>query len=186
MFMASFRWISLVVAGMVAAASPVAAQQVTPDNQAAPQQPTPPELAPPVLQNSADLPPPFPHYPVRAPREHDPNYHPGRHKVSRAQSPNGSKAAAHHAKARKTTATRGRAKASHRGKAKAHATRQYFSKRTIRQCHGMTYKQIMAHKNCRTMMQQELAAQPSHHTKSRKTNHSRKSAPARKSHHRRR
>lgn len=171
MFGASFKWISLAVAGMVAAASPVAAQHTAPDNQAAPS----PDFAPPVPQNSADLPPPFPHYPARAPREHDPNYHPGRHGASHAPSPHRSKAAAHHhSKASKTTATHRHSKADHRGKAQAHVKHQYFSKRTIRQCHGMTYKQIMAHRYCRTMMRQELAAQdgqrPSahHHKSSRK------------------
>jgi hypothetical protein len=169
MFNASLKWISLAVAAMVATASPLAAQQAMADGQAAPQQQPTPDLAPPVPQTSTELPPPFPHYPARKPREHDPNYRPGRHGVAHAQSSHRSKATHHVVK------THHKAKASHRATAHRQATRQYFSKRTIRQCHAMSYKQIMAHRYCRTMMKQELAAQPTHHAQHRKAAHSRKS-----------
>jgi hypothetical protein len=33
-----------------------------------------------------------------------------------------------------------------------------LSARTIRQCHAMSYSQIMGHRNCRALMKQELAA----------------------------
>lgn len=175
MVRASFKWIPLAVAGAVMAASPTAAQQRTPD-QTAPQQ-----LAPPVPRSSTELPPPFPHYPKTAPREHDPNYHRPTHKAPHAQSARRGKAshvvkAGHHAKADRHSKADRHAKAAANHKPK----RQYFSKRTIRQCHGMTYQQIMAHKNCRTMMQQELADHPSkrpaHHatTQKRKTKHHRR------------
>jgi len=159
---ASLIWIPLAVGTMVAAASPLAAQQTTPSDQTAPQQ-----LAPPVPQNSAELPPPFPHYPARAPREHDPNYRASAHRHSqpaRARNAHHQAKPSHHSKATH------HAKADHRGgKSHAQAKHQYFSKRTIRQCHGMTYKQIMAHQNCRTMMKQELAEQQSQKAKHRKS-----------------
>jgi hypothetical protein len=165
MFNASLRWIPLAVAAMVATASPLAAQQTTPDGQAAPQQP-PTDLAPPVPRSSTELPPPFPHYPARKPREHDPNYHPGKHRAAHAQSSHRSKATHHVVKAHH------QAKTSHRAAPQRQAKRQYFSKRTIRQCRAMSYKQIMAHRYCRTMMKQELAAQPTHHAQHRKAAHS--------------
>jgi hypothetical protein len=37
----------------------------------------------------------------------------------------------------------------------------HFSTKTIRSCHGMTYRQIMRHNSCRALMKQELAA-PAH------------------------
>lgn len=60
---------------------------------------------------------------------------------------------AHHAA--KTSA---HVKSSRHEKAARPAKHETFSARTIRQCHAMTYAQIMAHPNCRTMMQQDLAA----------------------------
>jgi hypothetical protein len=173
MLRTSLKWIPVAVASMVVA-TPLAAQQAMADGQPTPQQQPTPDLAPPVPQTSTELPPPFPHYPARKPREHDPNYRAGKHRVSHAQSSHRSKPAPHQAKASHRGAAT-HAKANHRAATHHPATHQYFSKRTIRQCHGMTYKQIMAHRNCRTMMQQELAAKPSHHAKShkaaRKTTH---------------
>jgi len=37
----------------------------------------------------------------------------------------------------------------------------HFSRKTIRSCHGMSYRQIMRHPSCRALMKQELAA-PAH------------------------
>ena len=58
------------------------------------------------------------------------------------------------------------AQAGHRHKAASRRTAHkeqplHFSKKTIRQCHGMTYKQIMRHSSCRALIKQELAA-PTH------------------------
>jgi hypothetical protein len=145
------RSVFVAIAALAAvAASPLGAQQ----------QPAPPpasELPPPVPPASTEPPPPFPHFPTRAPREHDPNYHPGAH--ARGPSHHRAKVTKHHAKA-----THHHARAHHNAKRAHHSGRVYFSKRTIRQCHAMSYKQIMAHKYCRTMMKQDLAtAAPKRH-----------------------
>lgn len=164
------RFAVLVCLILAMAGSPLAAQQTVPA-----EPPPASELPPPTPQRSTELPPPFPHYPARAPREHDPNYHPHAHRKS---------GSTHHAKTHHRAASRHashhKGKTHHatkqqRAKSKGHAKRVYFSKRTIRQCHAMSYKQIMAHRYCRTMMKQELAAQPTHHAQHRKAAHSRKS-----------
>ena len=165
------------------AAAPLGARQIVPDGQAAPEQPAPPppasELPPPVPPTSSEPLPPFPHYPARAPREHNPNYRHGGH-VSRHASPHHRATTRHHAKAR-------RHGKSHHAKSH-HAARQYFSKRTVRQCHGMTYKQIMRHKYCRTMMEQDLAATKRHRHQAhhRATSHHHRDRHHSSRHHRRR
>lgn len=67
----------------------------------------------------------------------------------------------------KASTSKGRHMASKRHQARSVATRPakvHLSPRTIRQCHGMGYKQIMAHRDCRALMQQEIsAADQSHH-----------------------
>jgi hypothetical protein len=146
------------------AASPLGARQIVPDGQAAPELPAAPpptsELPPPVPPTSSEPLPPFPHYPARAPREHNPNYRRSAH-ASRHASP-------HH----RATRHQHHAKGRHHGKSHR-AARQYFSKRTVRQCHRMTYKQIMRHKYCRTMMEQDLAStkQHRHHAHHRPASH---------------
>lgn len=167
---------------MAVTASPLGAQQTTPDAPATPAQPAPPpasDLPPPVPKSATELPPPFPHYPARAPREHDPNYRRSSHRQSASHHHTATRhhATAHHA----TTRHKNR---SHHQKASHHAGRQYFSKKTIRQCHGMTYKQIMRHKNCRTMMKQDLQTTAKRPAKRHASSHRRTSAH--KAHYRRR
>jgi hypothetical protein len=60
----------------------------------------------------------------------------------------------------------------HVSKRAAHKARPlHFSRKTIRQCHAMSYRQIMRHSSCRAMMMQELAAEPRHKAKAHKTRH---------------
>jgi hypothetical protein len=164
---------------MAVMASPLVAQQATPDEQAAPMQAPPPppasELPPPTPGTSTELPPPFPHYSARAPREHDPNYHRPTHARQHRELHRRGKT--HH-----SGQTRHHRALRHPGKAHHHATHEHFSKRTIRQCHGMTYKQIMRHRNCRTMMKQDLEARQHRHRPA----HHHSSAHRRKIHQRRR
>jgi hypothetical protein len=44
-----------------------------------------------------------------------------------------------------------------------------MSKKAIRQCHGMTYRQLLRHKNCAALLQSELGA--SEHSKHRSKKH---------------
>jgi hypothetical protein len=114
--------------------------------QSAPPEQLPPaasEIPPPLPQGSSEL-PPFPHYPQIAPREHYPNWRKAAHAHRRTQA---RRRAAHH-----------HARAHHARRSPRDATRQYFPKRTIRQCHAMNYRQIMQHRYCRAMMKQDLQA----------------------------
>jgi hypothetical protein len=133
------------------AAAPLAAQQTPPS--------APPahELAPPVQRTSTEAPPPFPHYPKAKPREHDPNYHPSTRTRSTKTSHHNAKTS-HSSKTAHASKASHQAKAKHPTKAQRHATRETFSKRTIRQCHAMSYSQIMSHEHCRTIMKQDLEA----------------------------
>lgn len=83
------------------------------------------------------------------------------HKASTAQR---SKTRAHRSKTTahrsKTTAHHSKARAQ---RAPARPAAVHLSRKTIRQCHAMSYKQIMGHKNCRALMQQELAAADQRH-----------------------
>jgi hypothetical protein len=156
---------------MAVTGSPIAAQQTTPDQPTQPVAPQPAsELPPPMPQSSTEPPPPFPHYPARAPREHDPNYRKSTHAHRRS-------ASSHHAKTHHRASKHHRATTHHGAATQRHAATKHFSKRTIRQCHRMTYKQIMGHKYCRMMMDQDLETakkrkQRAHHsTKHRRTAH---------------
>ena len=151
-------------------ASPTAAQQADSNAPAAPPAPEPYQLPPP---------PPFPPMPKSDPhhrwvdtggnrssaKRHETVR--TRHKASTAHR---SKTRAHRSK---TTAHHAKAKA-HRTPARPAAV--HLSRKTIRQCHAMSYKQIMGHKNCRALMQQELAAADRH----RATAHKHKAKTARK------
>ena len=157
---AALMWIALATAVV---ASPLAAQQIVPDEQASPKQPSPNP------QTSTELPPPFPHYPARAPREHDPNYHGPTRVCRHSESYHPSKM--HH-----------RGNAHHQGKTQRHNTHEHFSKRTIRQCHAMTYRQIVGHRNCRLMMKQELEAHRDYHAHRRGSANRHSSANHRRTH----
>ena len=124
--------------------SPLAAQQTTPEQQPAPTQPAPT----PDQQTTPEAPPPFPPMPkarpshrfvnvggeLRATREH--------HRTVRS----------HHERAK---ARRQRAHAHHERVAPP-------SRKTVRKCHAMSYKQIMRSDTCRALMKQELGAGERH------------------------
>jgi hypothetical protein len=77
----------------------------------------------------------------------------------------------------------------HQAKAQHAATHEHFSKSTIRQCQAMTYRQIMSHEHCRTMMKQDLEAHAKktakRTTRHSTAKHSSKPQP-KKAHHRKR
>jgi hypothetical protein len=60
----------------------------------------------------------------------------------------------------------------------------HFAKKTIRQCHAMSYKQIMGHKYCRMMIKQDVEAKQ--HSKARHTSTHHKKTRHHKASHKRR
>jgi hypothetical protein len=149
-------------------AVPVGAQTVPPDQSPYPETSVPP--APPpdrARQPAPELPPFIP--PPRA-RIYDHHRTTARHRAT-----------PHH-----------RATANHRATARRHTTAHqvtrelhpavHLSKRTMRQCHKMTYRQIMQHSSCRALIRQDLAAAERHHSTA---HHHAKTAHSTK-HHRRR
>jgi len=122
-------------------ASPLRAQQ---SDQSAP---APAPAAP--LPEAQQLPPPPPFPPMPSARHRwvdvgDRHSSRSHHKVSTSH---------HRATKTKHHGTK------HAGKHKAHKAKpEHFSSRTIRQCHGMSYREIMHHSSCRALMSQELAA----------------------------
>jgi hypothetical protein len=121
--------------------------------------------APPPEAQQLPPPPPFPPMPSSRPSHRFVDM--GSHRSSRVT--HRARPAKHHASASK-----------HRlhGRARKHAAHKdkplHLSKRTIRQCHAMTYRQIMRHGSCRALMKQELAASSTKHRASRKaTSHHR-------------
>ena len=131
-------------------ASPLRAQQ---SDQSTPAAATP-------LPEAQQLPPPPPFPPMPSTRHRWVDV--GDRHSSRAHHA----AATHHTAAsshhKPTRAKTHAAKHSAKHKAKA-AAPQHFSKRTVRQCHGMSYREIMHHSSCRALMSQELAASSEHH-----------------------
>ena len=140
--------------------SPVAAQQTVPEQPPQQAQPTgPTEPASPGAQSTPDMPsppPPFPPMP-RAPSHRwvDVSSHHSSHR--RAHTPPSHR---RHVEATHRGRHGERTQASHRSR-HAEAAEAHLSKRTIRSCHRMSYKQIMRQSDCRALMSQELAA--SHH-----------------------
>ena len=124
-------------AAFLSLASPLYAQQAPP-NQSVPEQPVPPESPPASSQPLADLPPFIP--PPRA-RLYD-NYRPASHHRAHRRTMHPSRRA-HHISARRHHSTH---------------PAVHLSRRTIRQCHAMTYRQIMRHGTCRELMKRELRA----------------------------
>jgi len=127
-------------------ASPATAQQTLAEQQLAPPAETPL--------------PPFPHYPKAEPSHRCVNTCGGHHSSSHHQ------ASTHHKSTKAKKASHKHGKAGHESRHQA----KHFSKKTIRQCHKMTYKEIMAHRNCRDMMTQDLdkAGHKKTHSKSSK------------------
>jgi type IV secretory pathway VirB10-like protein len=144
--------------GMVA--SPLGAQQAPTQqmgqNEPVPrtQQSTPEAAQPPPAPEAEPLPPPFPPMPSARPSHRWVDI--GDHHARRVRS---------HARPRHHQATRTqhrRADAHHRPADKARLAGQ-FSRRTIRSCHGMNYRQIIRHDSCQLLMRQELAATAHRH-----------------------
>ena len=155
------RRIVFACAAFMILASPLAAQQ-TPD-EPVPAQTTPGQTAPtsqpPPATPQSELPPPF--VPPPPARLYD-NYRSTTHHRPHPR------AATRHATVRHSTTRHHRAESRHAA-ARHHATRErqrpvHASKRTIRQCHGMSYKQIMRHSTCRALMRQDLEANEHRHT----------------------
>lgn len=138
--------------------------QTVPDQTARPSQPTP--ASP---QTESELPPPPPFVPPPPARFYDTG-----HRM------------AHHHATRHRHATRVRHAAGPRhGKAHHHVTQRHHavhaSKRTIRECHKMSYKQIMRHSICRALMRQDLeVAEHRHH----RSSHHQRATHRRSRHHR--
>lgn len=125
-------------------ASPLGAQQ----GQSIPEQTVPPpQPPPPSSQPPADLPPFVPPPPARL---YD-NYRPAAHHHRAGANPNSIR---HH-----------RVSRHHHATARRHAANRavHVSKRTIRRCHSMTYKQLMRDGSCRVLMRQELNAPERRH-----------------------
>ena len=119
-------------------------------------------------RNPEQLPPPPPFPPMPSSRPSHRWVDIGNHHASRAHH----RARAAHAPARRTHHRRAHAsRTAHKARAAMH-----FSKKTIRSCHGMTYRQIMRHSNCRALMKQELAAPAHRHRTSHRAIHHKASA----------
>ncbi len=131
-----------------ALAGPVAAQQFTSDEQPTaseqPQQTQPPPL-PPF--------PPMPHHAVRSSRQATPHEHyPGssEHRTTSAKH----HTTTHHKSTYEHHPSYHHATSHHTAHEHHHAV--HLSKRTIGQCHKMSYKEIMRYPNCRALMMQDL------------------------------
>ena len=145
----------LILVGLAVAmlAAPVGAQQapVAPVTESVPAAPPEAEQLPP--------PPPFPPMPSARPSHRWVDV--GGHHRSSAK--HKARAVRHHA-----TKAKAHGRRTHAARRAAHKARPlHFSRKTIRQCHAMSYRQIMRHSSCRAMMKQELAAAPKHKAKAR-------------------
>jgi len=131
--------------------SPLGAQDMPVGPVAQSEQPAP-DMAPPAPAPEAEqLPPPPPFPPMPSARPSHRWVDVGRHHASRTR---------HHA--RKSHATPSKHRRVHAKHRTAHKAKpMHFSRKTIRSCHGMSYRQIMRHPSCRALMKQELAA-PAH------------------------
>jgi len=138
---------------------------------------------------AAQLPPPPPFPPMPSSRPSHRTVNLGGHHASRSHAVKSSarkaRTATHHAsltKHRAETSKRVRSsKGGHSSKRAVHRSANrdkplHFSKTTIRQCHAMTYRQIMGHSSCRALMKQELAAAPAKHRTSHKASAKHKAA----------
>ena len=151
--------------------SPAAAQQAPADQvtTAAAQVPPQPQ-APPLPE-----PPPFPPLHKAKPSHRTVNlgndypawstHHSSKAKRHTASAHKSSSSSRH-----KTTSARKPAKSSRRHASKAQPA-VHLSRKTIRQCHGMSYSQIMKHSACRTLMKQDLAAAEKKHAPRHKAKH---------------
>jgi len=133
--------------------SPLGAQDLPGGPVAQTEQPAP-DMAPPAPPPQAEqLPPPPPFPPMPSARPSHRWVDVGGHHAS------GARHSSRKAHARAKPSKHRRAHAKHRSAHKAKP--MHFSRKTIRSCHGMSYRQIMRHPSCRALMKQELAA-PTH------------------------
>jgi hypothetical protein len=143
--------------GMVAA--PLSAQQASGQTE----QPAP-------APQAEQLPPPPPFPPMPSSRPSHRFVDVGTHHAGRAHHRAG---ATHHVSAKRTH-HRGR---SHASRHAAHKVQPlHLSRKTIRSCHAMSYRQIMRHSSCRALMKQELAAPVHGHRTSHRATHHKASA----------
>jgi hypothetical protein len=147
------------------------------------QSPSVPPAPPPDVQSSPSVPPPFPPMPTREPRHRfvDMGDHrsSARHRTTRTS---------HHATHSSRHSTRHSTKskghethARHGSKHSRHEAAPALSKKQIRQCHGMSYRQLLKHSNCAALLQRELKSE-SH---SKRHSHSSKAVKRKKSEHHR-
>ncbi len=134
--------------------SPLQGQQAPATQQIPEQTIPPPEVPPSSTQAPTDLPPFIP--PPRA-RLYD-HYRTVVH---------------HRARVHQHRTVHHRRRAHHHVTRHHHASQQvvHLSKRTIRTCHRMTYRQILRHGACRELMRRELRASNRHHHASRHRAH---------------
>jgi hypothetical protein len=69
----------------------------------------------------------------------------------------------------KRQAVKSKRKQASKSTASARPAKLNLSAKTIRQCHGMSYSQLMWHRNCRALMKQELAVADAKHSAAKKT-----------------
>lgn len=137
--------IAFACAAFMILASPLRAQQAPPDQSlpTLPEQSLPP--APPPSQSGSELPPPFiPPPPARVYADHHSRAH-------------------HRMTARHRARTHRHVTARHRATHGRHRS-IYVSKRTSRQCHRMSYVQIVRHSSCRALMNRDLKAAEHRHS----------------------
>jgi type IV secretory pathway VirB10-like protein len=148
-------------------ASPLAAQPMPPERPSATVQPTGPnEPASPTMQSTPEAPeaqslpetpppPPFPPMPRARPSHRwTTSEHRTTHPQHRSTHARHATSGNHH----RSTRTHREAARAHHGKRHESRAAAKLSKRTIRFCHGLSYRQIMRHSSCRELMSQELRA----------------------------
>jgi hypothetical protein len=136
-------------------ASPLGAQQSPPQQVNEPAQPPPaPEAEP--------LPPPPPFPPMPSARPSHRWVDMGDRRAGRTH--HHARSTRHHARSAHHHVARPQHRRTHAHDRSAHKARlAHFSRRTIRSCHAMNYRQIMRHDSCRLLMSQELAARAHRH-----------------------
>jgi hypothetical protein len=149
-------------------AHPLGAQQ-TPA-----QQPMPEVAQPPPGPGAEPLPPPPPFPPMPSARPSHRWVDMGDHHARRVR--HRAAPTHHHATRTQHRRTQAHHRPAHKARPAAH-----FSRRTIRSCHGMNYRQIMRHSSCRALMSQEIAAAA--HRNHRATHRHRTAAHKARQHH---
>jgi type IV secretory pathway VirB10-like protein len=162
----------IVLAGVALAfgifVSPLTAQPMPPERPSTTAQPTGPnEPASPTMQSTPEAPdaqslpeppppPPFPPMPRARPshRFTTGGEHRTTHPQHRTTHARHATSESHH----RVTRTHREAARAHHGKRHESKAAAKPSKRTIRYCHGLNYREIMRHSSCRALMSQELSA----------------------------